>query len=104
MKHRQPREISDCGFRIADCGLGIGDWGTGAARFPLNPKSEIRNPTPLFLDRCRLAPMRRSIFLPLLVLVGSVTAFGQNDWPGYARDYASTSYSTLNDITPANVA
>jgi alcohol dehydrogenase (cytochrome c) len=40
------------------------------------------------------------VIAPALVL----SAFGQDDWAGYARDYGSTSYSSLKDITPANVA
>src|SRR5262249_10567530 len=48
--------------------------------------------------------MRRTSLFPLLLLAFSLSAFGQDDWPGYARDYASTSFSTLNDIKPANVS
>jgi alcohol dehydrogenase (cytochrome c) len=49
--------------------------------------------------------MRRTILLtPLLLLASVLTAFGQDDWPMYARDYASTSFSSLSEITPANVS
>jgi alcohol dehydrogenase (cytochrome c) len=48
--------------------------------------------------------MRRTIFVVLLLLAFSLTGFAQDDWPGYARDYASTSFSPLKDITPANVS
>jgi alcohol dehydrogenase (cytochrome c) len=40
-----------------------------------------------------------------IFLCATVSGFAQNasDWPAYARDHASTSFSPLTEITPANV-
>ena len=45
----------------------------------------------------------RPIITALLVLLPTVLA-GQNDWPSYGHDPAGTRYSSLTQITPANVA
>jgi alcohol dehydrogenase (cytochrome c) len=51
-------------------------------------------------------PRKTLLLIVMLALACPHTAFAQNaaDWPAYARDHASTGYSPLSEITPANVA
>src|SRR5262245_47145926 len=54
--------------------------------------------------------MRRTVLLlHVFLFAGYAGAFAQlsnrpGDWPLYGRDYASTSFSSLSEITPGNVS
>src|SRR5262252_319429 len=48
---------------------------------------------------------RKDLFTFVLFLSFTISAFAQSpaDWPMYGRDHASTGFSPLTEITPANV-
>src|SRR5207248_2400608 len=50
-----------------------------------------------------LRPMGRLCIAAAILFAGTIQAADDGDWPMAARDYASTRYSPLAEITPANV-